>query len=139
MDFSLINWLAVLVATLASFALGAVWYSVLFKKAWIREVGMSEETMKQGANMAKIFGTCLLLTAIMCFGMATITQGHPMAALNGWQEGLYHGLFVGICFVAPSTGINYLYQRKSFTLWAIDAGYQVAFLVLMGAILGAWH
>jgi hypothetical protein len=139
MDFSMINWLAVAVATLASFALGALWYSLLFKKAWIKGVGMDEAEMKKDVNLGKIFGTCLILTAVMCFGMATLIQGHGMAALFDWKAGLYHGLFIGLCFVAPSTGINYLYQRKSFTLWAIDAGYQVAFLTLMGAILGAWH
>ncbi|MBI3133790.1 MAG: DUF1761 domain-containing protein [Bacteroidetes bacterium] len=138
MDFSTINWFAVVVATLASFALGALWYSLLFKNTWIREVGMSEEAMKQGANMAKIFGTCLVLTAVMAFGMAMLIQGHGAGMIN-WKEGMLHGLFIGVCFVAASTGINYLYQRKSFLLWAIDAGYQVAFLVLMGAILGAWH
>lgn len=137
MDLSSINWLAVVVATLASFMLGALWYSLLFKKTWIREVGMSEETMKQGANMAKIFGTCLVLTAVMAFGMAAMIYGHGKGLMD-WKHGMLFGLFVGVCFVAASTGINYLYQRKSFLLWAIDAGYQVAFLAMMGAIFGAW-
>jgi len=35
-------------------------------------------------------------------------------------------------------GVNYLYQRRSFKLWAIDAGYQIVFLSVMGLILGAW-
>jgi hypothetical protein len=138
MDFSTINWLAVAVATLASFALGALWYSTLFKNAWIREVGIPEEQMKN-VNLAKIFGTCLVLTAVMAFGMAMLIQGHAMSHLIDWKGGMWHGLFIGLCFVAASTGINYLYQRKSFLLWAIDAGYQVAFLILMGIILGAWH
>jgi hypothetical protein len=136
MDFSSINWLAVVVATLASFALGALWYSLLFKNTWIREVGIPEDTMKN-VNLAKIFGTCLVLTAVMGLGMAILTQGHGI--LINWKDGMLLGLFIGLCFVAPSTGINYLYQRKSFLLWAIDAGYQVAFLVLMGTIFGAWH
>jgi len=138
MDFSHINWLALIVATLASFALGALWYSFLFKKTWIREVGIPEEEMNK-ANLGKIFGTCLLLTAVMGFGMAMMIQGHGMSVLFDWKAGMWHGLFIGLCFVAPSIGINYLYQRKSFLLWAVDAGYQVAFLVLMGIIFGAWH
>lgn len=137
MDFSTINWLAVLVATLASFALGALWYSLLFKNTWIREVGIPEEEMKK-ANLAKIFGTCLLLTGVMAFGMAMLIQGHGKGMID-WKGGLWHGLFIGLCFVAPTIGINYLYQHKSFTLWAVDASYQVSFLVLMGIILGAWQ
>lgn len=137
MDFSTLNIWAILVATLASFALGALWYSVLFGKVWQREVGITDEDMK-GANMAKIFGTCLLLTAVMCLGMAMLIQGHGKGMID-MMGGMYHGIFIGICFVATSMGINYLYQRKSLLLWIIDAGYQVAFLTLMGLILGAWQ
>ena len=137
MDFSSLNIWAILVATLASFALGALWYSVLFGKIWQREVGITDEDMK-GANMAKIFGTCLILTGVMAFGMAMLIQGHGKGMID-MMGGMYHGIFIGICFVATSIGINYLYQRKSFLLWTIDAGYQVAFLTLMGLILGAWQ
>lgn len=137
MDFSNINWLAVLVITIASFALGALWYGKVFGKIWQREVGMNAESMKD-ANLAKIFGTCLLLTGIMGIGMAFLVQGHGQGSI-GWQSGLHHGLFVGVFFIACSTGINYLYQRKSITLWLIDAGYQITFLAMMGAVLGVWH
>lgn len=138
MDFSTINWLAVAVATLASFALGALWYSpLLFSKIWQREVGMTDEDIK-GANMAKIFGTCLILTGLMACGMAMMIQGHGKGQID-WLGGLWHGVFIGLFFVSTTIGINYLYQRKSFLLWLIDAGYQVAFLTMMGAILGAWQ
>ncbi len=138
MDLANINFLAVIVATIAAFALGAVWYTALFGKRWMREVGLSEEQLKQGAHMGRIYGTCLLLTFVMGLGLAFIWHTEDPANLN-WQVGLYHGLLIGLFFVAPSTGINYLYQRKSFTLWLIDAGYQVVFLGIMGAIIGAWQ
>ena len=38
-----VNWLAVFLGAVAFFATGAVWYSVLFGKAWQREAGMTEE------------------------------------------------------------------------------------------------
>jgi hypothetical protein len=56
-----INWLAVLIAAVASFLLGGAWYSnALFGKAWQRETGVTDEKLKQG-NMAKIFGLVLSL------------------------------------------------------------------------------
>ena len=88
--------------------------------------------------MGRIFGTTLVLTFVMALGLALIWHEEDMATLT-WDVGLLHGLLIGLFFVATSTGINYLYQRKSFMLWAIDAGYQVCFLGLIGAILGAWH
>jgi hypothetical protein len=52
---------------------------------------------------------------------------------------MWYGLGFGFFFNAMSIGINMIYQRKSFTLWAIDAGYQVVYLGISGAILGAWR
>lgn len=129
-----LNFLAIGVAALASFMLGALWYSpVLFAKTWQKELGFTDEYLKQG-NMAVLFGTSFLLMLIMAFGLAVFF--HDRVA--GWQEGLHGGLLAGVLLVATSIGINYLYQRKSFKLWLIDAGYQVLFMALMGAILGAW-
>lgn len=138
MDLSNINFLAVAVAGIASFALGALWYSpVLFSKIWQREVGLSEESMKN-TNVGRIFGSSFVLMLIMSLGMAMIFRDHTEETFT-WLSGLKHGLFFGVVFAATSMGINYLYQRKSLTLWAIDSGYQVLFLGIAGAILGAWH
>jgi len=130
------NWLAVLVAGIAAWALGALWYSpVLFGKAWQKESGLTEENLKN-ANMPLIFGTSAVMMIIMSAGLAMFFQGD--AAMNA-MKGLQMGLVTGLVFVATSTAINYLYQRKSFKLWLIDAAYQVLLLALAGAIVGAWR
>jgi len=137
MDFSNINYLAVAVAALVSFALGALWYSpALFGKTWQKELEFTDDYLKEG-NMGKIFGTSFVLIVVMAFGMAILVQGHGENDI-GWAQGLHHGLYVGLGFIGTSMGINYLYQRRSLKLWAIDAGYQILFLCIMGIILGAW-
>ncbi len=137
MDFSSINFLAVFVAALASFAIGSLWYSpILFGRAWQKELGFSDEYLKEG-NMGKIFGSSFVLMCVMALGMAMLIQGHFEQDVS-WLDGLKHGLYVGIVFVGTSMGINMLYQRKSMKLWFIDAGYQILFLAMMGAILAAW-
>ncbi len=95
-------------------------------------MGLSEDDLK-GANMARIFGTTLVLTFIMALGIALFGD------LKDWMSGLQSGLLFGVFFVAASMGINYLYQQKSLKLWLIDIGYQVIFMGIIGAILGAWH
>ena len=137
MEFANINFLAVLVSAIVSFALGALWYSpVLFGKTWQRELGFSDEDLK-GANMGKIFGSSFVLMLIMGLGMAMLIQGHFDQEIT-WLSGLKHGIYIGLVFVGTSMGINMLYQRKSLKLWFVDAGYQIVFLGIMGAILGAW-
>jgi hypothetical protein len=138
MELSNINFLALIVAAIASFGLGAIWYSpILFSKAWQKGVGLSDDTIKN-ANLALIFGSSFLLIFLMDFGLAIILQGHAGRDIN-WRSGFLYGVLLGVFFIATSIGINILYQRKSFKLWAIDAGYQVLYLGISGAILGAWR
>lgn len=139
MDFGNINYLAVLVGGVAAFALGSVWYTALFGKAWQRLLELSDESLQKG-SMAVTMVSSFVLMLVMSFGLAVLIQGHSNPGSEvGTLSGLYHGLVVGVLFVGMSIGINYLYQRRSFKLWLIDAGYQILFLGAQGAILGAWH
>ena len=137
MEICNINFLAVVVAAIASFALGSVWYTALFGKVWQKAVGLTEDSMKTG-SIPLIFGASFVLIFLMDFGLAVILQGHAGKDITVLSGALY-GFLIGLFFVATSIGINILYQRKSFTLWAIDAGYQVLYLAVAGAILGAWR
>jgi hypothetical protein len=138
MEIANINFIALAIAAMASFGLGAAWYSpFLFGKAWQKELGFTDEYLKKG-NMLAIFGSSLLLIFLMDLGLAVILQGHAGREITALSGSLY-GLLIGIFFVAASIGINILYQRKSFKLWAIDAGYQVLYLAMTGAILGNWR
>ena len=124
------NWLAVVVATLAFFAVGAIWYTVLFGKVWLREVGIPEEQLKSGANMPLIFGTCFALEFIVC-----LTVGHMFDFLEPSDRAkmmIAVGLALGV--MAPAIGINYLYQRKSLKLFLIDAGHFIVGMAAVGAV-----
>ena len=125
-----INWIAVLVATLASFALGALWYSpALFGKAWQREAGLSDEQLAKG-NKARIFGLTLVLAFLAAWNFANFLGPRPSLAL-----GLGAGASAGLLWVAGSMGINYLFERKSFKLFAINAGYHTVQFAIFGLVL----
>ncbi|MBI9054348.1 MAG: DUF1761 domain-containing protein [Bacteroidales bacterium] len=137
MDFLSINFLAVFVSALAAFALGSVWYSpLMFGKGWQKAVGLTDDDIKD-SNMPLTFGLSFVLIFIAGLGIAMFQQGHDNAE-SSLLGGLSHGIFIGIFFVATSYGVNMLYQRKSFKLWAIDAGYQITLFGIMGAIIGVW-
>ncbi|HCJ43247.1 MAG TPA: DUF1761 domain-containing protein, partial [Erythrobacter sp.] len=59
-----INWLAVLLGTLAFFAVGALWYGVLFAKAWQKAAGLSDEKIRSG-NLPLIFGLTFLAELVI--------------------------------------------------------------------------
>ncbi|WP_155210405.1 DUF1761 domain-containing protein [Fulvivirga aurantia] len=126
-----INWLAVVVATLSTFVLGAVWYGPLFGKVWMAEHGYTEDDLKD-ANMAKIYGTAFVLEFIMAVNLAYFIQGVSAG------EGVFYGFVTGFGWVAMAIGVNYLFSRNSMRLWFIDAFYFVVSFTIMGVILGFW-
>jgi len=125
-----INWLAVLVAAVASFLLGAVWYSnALFGKVWQREAGVSDEKLKQG-NMAKIFGLTLILAFLAAWNFANFLGPRPSVVF-----GTLVGASAGLLWVASSFGIQYLFERKSFKLFLINGGYHTFQFAIIGLVL----
>lgn len=131
-----VNYLSILVAGVAAWALGALWYGPLFGKMWQHEVGMTDDDLK-GANMPLIFGTSFVLMCIMMFGMVpALLMAHDNISVS---HGAFHGALFGVFFALTSMGINYLYQRRSIKLWLIDGLYQVALLAMGGAVLAAMN
>ena len=129
-----VNYLAVIAAAVATFLLGGLWYSpALFGKVWQREAGVSEEQMKN-ANMAMIFGLTFVLSLIAAWVFALFLGPRPPMAL-----GLGAGFSAGLCWVAASLGINYLFERRSLKLWLINGGYHTLQFTIVGLILALWH
>jgi len=125
-----LNWLAIVLGTLAFFAVGAVWYTALFGKAWQRAVGLSSEQLAGGRNMLAIFGLCLLLEFVV-----VLMLGHLFARIQpGDQAKMMMASGFGLAIMAPAIGINYLYQRRSLTLFLIDAGHFVAGMTAVGLV-----
>ncbi|MAT59197.1 MAG: hypothetical protein CMF23_14590 [Ignavibacteriae bacterium] len=133
MDLSQLNYLAVFVSALTSFLIGGLWYSpVMFSNAWMKENGFKEEDLKD-ANIAKIFGTSFVLALIIAFNLAAFIGSN-----SDLSFGLFAGFAAGFGWVAMSLGITYLFERKSFKLFLINAGYHIVTYTIMGGILAVW-
>lgn len=128
-----INWLSALTASLASFAIGSLWYSpLLFNKVWSKEVGLDEEKMKS-ANMPIIFGLTFVLQFVAAIALDWVIG--PTATIS---KGLGVGVFVALAWIATAFATQYLFTQKSLRLFLIDAGYYFVLYGVMGVILGAW-
>ena len=126
-----VNLIAVLVCGVASLVLGGAWYSpLLFGKAWQRAAGLSDEQASSG-NMAMIFGLAFMLSLI-----AAYVFGMFLGASMPLAEAVGAGFAAGLCWVAASFGINYLFERRPVALWLINGGYHTLQFTLFGLILG---
>ncbi len=136
MSFAGINYLAVIIAAFAGFMVGGVWYGVLFKKPWMKAVGLSEEDMKECDSKAVptpfiIAGIADLLMAWMLAGIIAHASGEVNIV-----KGLLAACFVWLGFVLTTNSVNNAFQMKPLVLTIIAAGHWLAVLLVMGAVIG---
>lgn len=121
--------LTIALAALAFFVVGAIWYGMLFGKAWQKAAGLSDAEM-QGGNMALIFGLTLAFELLIALVLA-----HQFAMTGASDRAIMMiAIGFGAFIMTPAIGINYLYQRKSGTLFAIDAGHFVVGMAALGGV-----
>src|SRR2546422_10386815 len=130
-----VNILAVIVAAVATLILGAVWYSpVLFAKAWIQAHGYTpeklEEMKKRGVTRAyAVSGLCYLVMAYVLALLASYTQATSFA------QGLWLGFILWLGFAATIGLTAHMFSDNPIAGWGIDAGYPLAYLLLMGGVV----
>lgn len=129
-----LNYLAILLAALSTFLLGGLWYSpAAFGKAWMKENGFTEEDLKKG-SMLKIFGLAFVLALISAINLAMFMGPEKEVSM-----GAAYGFAAGFGWVATFVGTHYLFERKSFKLFLINAGYSIVALTIMGVIIVAMN
>jgi hypothetical protein len=123
-----VNWIAIVVAAVASFLLGGLRYSpVCSGKAWQREVGLTDEQMKN-SNMVKIFGLTLSLCLLAAWMFVTFG---PRPSPHRRSVPRSRRAFLG----ASSFGIQYLFERRSLKLFLINGGYHTLQFTVIGGVI----
>jgi hypothetical protein len=123
-----VDLLAVVVATVASFLFGSLWYSpLLLLGAWQKAAGREPRATPQALAVA------FVATALSALGLAWLLGPAPT-----FVAGVADGLAVGLSVVAASFAINYQFAGREPALLAIDGGFHVLRFAVMGAILGLW-
>jgi hypothetical protein len=136
--FDYINWVAVIVAALAYFVLGALWYSkILFAKRWIADlkIDVNDPNAKKGVGL--MFGGSLVLMFVQCVALAILAG--KIEDLSGWMSGVKLGALTGCCFCAAAVGVNYLYEKKPLSLFLINGGYAIVGNIIAGIIICCWR
>jgi hypothetical protein len=111
--------------------LGAIWYAppVLGRK-WQALAGLTDDQLSRGSP-AIIFGGGFVLSLIAALVFAMFLGPNP-----GLGFALGAGFSAGLCWVAASLGINYLFEHKPIGLFAVNGGYHTLQFTLYGLVLG---
>jgi len=131
MDFLAVNWLAIVLATVASMALGAAYYGVLSAQ-WLAASGRTKEDIDPKDFMPYVWSVIVQL--IMAYFLAVLTP--PLAGAMTIGHGLQIAFLMWLGFVLTSMILNHRYQGKPWSLTVIDSGYILAALLVQGLVLG---
>ena len=141
MDFSSINWLAVIVCVIVSMISGSLWYNPkTFFPTWWKVVG--KENQAPGMqNMGMTWGLTILASFVQAVAMAFMVNamGSLMPGGPTLVTGASIGFMLWLGFIAPTYLVNKLFAGHGLKIWAIEVGNHLLNFVLFGAILGAWQ
>jgi hypothetical protein len=130
------NYVAIFVAAVAYWLLGAVWYGALFSKPWMALENLSpEQANAMAANPVVPYLISFVLNLVIAFVLAQICAWR---SANTAARGAALGILVWIGFIGPINYTTYMYEMRPKALFAINEFYSLVGLCLMGAILGAW-
>jgi len=139
-----INYLAVVVAAVAYFILGWLWYSpLMFGKVWMELMGIKmpseAERKKMMAKMWKSMIVAFVASLLTAMCMAHMVQsGSAFYKVTGLEAGLRAGFWIWLGFIVTSQINSVLWERRPFKLYLINIGHYLVGYLILGSILALW-
>lgn len=134
-----INIIAILIATIAGFIIQMVWYTALFSKTWSKEMGYDPNMRPDKKRMIK----GMLLSFIASFLFAWVLAFY----LAGWKfipganemspliSGINSAISVCLGFFIPVQLSRVVWEKHSWKLFFINAGYHLVATIVVSVIL----
>ncbi len=134
-----INYVAILVAVVANFILGFLWYTPLFGKAWAKENGFDLTQKPPSGALAKgmiimVIGN-FLMAFVFAHNMAAWSFVPDMKEASASAIILNAAIFTWLGFYVPVDLGVVAWENKSWKLFFINTGYHLAMLLVAATIL----
>lgn len=128
------GWWVFALAVAAHAALGVAWYSPkMFGLQWAELMGWSPQDIRSPQERKrKAYIWSAIMAAIMAYVLASF---FTLVKIDTVSDAIQAGFWFWLGFSAPTGFINLLFADTPKKLWAINAGYHLASLILMGVII----
>jgi hypothetical protein len=130
-----VNYLAVVVAAVAHFLLGAVWFTVL-QKPWLNAVGKTMDQLAAQTNATVGYVVAFVSNLVIAWVLARLIIATSRTSLAG---GVAMAGLLWFGFTATTMGTAFVFEGRNAEAFAVIAGYPLVGMLIMGAILGAWQ
>lgn len=128
-----VNWLAILLAMVASMALGMAWYMGLAKQ-WMAAAGLTEDDVNDGGASPFVWAALAQLVIAYFISMLTPQLFESISVYSAVMVGAH--MWVG--FILTSMVLNHRYQMKPWSLTIIDGGYLLGVVIVQGVVIGVF-
>jgi len=134
-----INMVAIVVAVVANFILGFLWYTPLFGKAWARENNIDTSFKPASGEIAKgmffmVIGN-FFMAYVFAHNMAAWSYVPGMDEVSPFTKIMQSSIFTWLGFYLPVDLSTVAWERKSWKLFGINTGYHFMTLLVASVIL----
>lgn len=134
-----INFIAILVAVVANFILGFIWYTPLFGKAWAKEMGFDTNIKPASGELAKgmifmVIGN-FFLAYVFAHNIAAWSYVPGMETMSPMANVMSSAIFTWLGFYLPVDIGVVTWEKKSWKLFFINTGYHFMMLLVASLIL----
>ena len=139
MFFTGLSWISIIIATIAAFISGWIWYSpFLFGPVFAKENGWTEADMKGGPKngMVKTFGIVILGEFVMSIVAASLIHS---LFITSFSQVFIVALSVWIAFVLATKVNDVLFGGKSWKLLAITVGQDFLTILVIFIIVSLFN
>ena len=134
MDVASTNWWAIGGAVAAGYLVGGVWYSpALFIRPWAAMSGVDGAKFNEGLPKALVVDG--ILFAVMALVLDQVLRAWGTTTL---AEGASVSFIIWFGFIATSLLHSVTYECRPLAFYAINAGYRLVSIAIMGVILTLW-
>lgn len=137
-----INIVAILVATVANFFLGFIWYTPLFGKIWGKEMGYPPDMRPEKSVMFKgmafmVIGN-FLFAGVLAHNILAWQFVPGVKEMGPLSNALSAAIFTWLGFYFPGELGATVWEKHSWKLFGINTGYHLASLLVVALILTFW-
>ena len=137
-----INFLAIIIAVVANFVLGFIWYTPLFGKIWGKEMGYNTNEKPPTSVFIKGMVFMLIGNFLMAYvfyhNIAVwnpVTWNQPDSGGSPSSFALMASIFTWLGFYFPNDLGSTVWEKRSWKLFWINTGYHFFSLLLVAMIL----
>ena len=136
----MVDYLGVLVATIAAFAVGALWYGPLFGRQWRTLMNYAEghggtPAGGEGMPMKSAMTGGFLATLVLVYVLAVLM--HQFVITSAMQA-VSFGFTIALGFVATTMANSVFYERRPWKLYLINVSHYVVAIIVAALVLFYW-